>query len=136
MSKRRRKRDVVRNNSTLRSVRFYDPRPDIIHRPVRNVLDMVHKVHLEPQRDIVQGVADNRRFHVSRVDTIPRLNRVPVTEYVPRGKYGQFLGFRDAHNVLTCVRRKQRKQVLFAKRKAGCGGQKKPRWSALSRIRC
>lgn len=45
------------------------------------------------------------------------------------------LTFAAPDRVLICVRRKRRKEVLFAKRKAGKRGQRKPRrnyWSAIS----
>lgn len=37
---------------------------------------------------------------------------------------------------LVCVRRSRRKEVLFAKKKAGKRGQKKPRWSKWSSYKC
>lgn len=38
--------------------------------------------------------------------------------------------------VATCVRRKQRKEVLFAVKKTGKRGQKTPRWRAESKLKC
>lgn len=45
------------------------------------------------------------------------------------------LTFSDPDKVVICVRRKRRKEVLFAKKKAGKTGQRKPRrnyWSSIS----
>lgn len=48
-----------------------------------------------------------------------------------------FLGFQNADKVIVCVRRKTRRQVLFAKNKAGSGKrQKSPRYNSNSNIRC
>lgn len=64
---------------------------------------------------------------------------------VPIGKTGRELlekfpssrvGFTDAKNVLICVRRKQRKEVLHALKKTGKTGQKAPRRSFYSDIQC
>lgn len=35
-----------------------------------------------------------------------------------------------------CERRRRRKEVMFAKRKAGKGGQKRPRWTENSKVNC
>lgn len=45
------------------------------------------------------------------------------------------MGFSDPRT-LVCVRRQMRKQVLFAKRKTGRRGQKKPRFNMFSKISC
>lgn len=46
------------------------------------------------------------------------------------------VAFTQPHNVLVCIRRKQRKEVLHALNKAGKAGQKTPRRSAYSDIQC
>lgn len=46
------------------------------------------------------------------------------------------VAFTAPGETLVCIRRKRRKEVLFAKRKTGKGGQKKPRWSKWSSYRC
>ena len=45
--------------------------------------------------------------------------------------------FVEPWQVITCLRRKIRKEVLFARRKVGKGKRvAKPRWSELSYVRC
>lgn len=46
------------------------------------------------------------------------------------------VGFKEPNKVAVCVRRKQRREVLFAKHKTGRSGQKRPRWNWFSRITC
>lgn len=46
------------------------------------------------------------------------------------------VSFKAPENVMVCVRRKIRKEVIFAKRKAGKVGQKRPRRSFYSSIHC
>lgn len=53
---------------------------------------------------------------------------------VPRGRRYEFLGFDVPSSVLVCVRRKQRRQVLFAKGKNG--RNRRPRWNVTSHIWC
>lgn len=46
------------------------------------------------------------------------------------------VAFGEPENVAVCVRREQRREVLHAKKKTGRRGQKKPRWTKLSRVSC
>lgn len=46
------------------------------------------------------------------------------------------LAFSMPGETLICIRRKRRKEVLFAKRKTGKGGQRRPRRSAYSDTKC
>lgn len=59
----------------------------------------------------------------------------PAPVVTPSGKTGAFLSFNVPPQVMVCVRRKQRKEVLFALGKAG-GRHKSPKWSDESYIRC
>lgn len=55
--------------------------------------------------------------------------------YHPKRYLRQRLGFSIPRRLEVCIRRKVRKEVIFAKRKAGKGGQRKPIrnfWSAIS----
>jgi hypothetical protein len=46
------------------------------------------------------------------------------------------IGFRNAKRILICVRRKVRKEVLFAKKKTGKVGQKRPKFNQYSKVSC
>lgn len=46
------------------------------------------------------------------------------------------MAFTAPGETIVCIRRKRRKEVLFAKRKTGKGGQKKARWSKWSSYKC
>lgn len=46
------------------------------------------------------------------------------------------IAFSAPKETLVCIRRSRRKEVLFAKRKTGKGGQKKPRRSPWSEYKC
>ena len=91
---------------------------------------------------VSEGVADNRRYNPSgasvgrRVLVTPQGHRSTSGQtVVPRGRRFEFLGFDVPSSVLVCVRRKQRRQVIFAKGKNG-RGNKRPRWNATSHIWC
>lgn len=46
------------------------------------------------------------------------------------------LAFTLPGETLVCIRRRRRKEVLFAKRKAGRAGQRRPRRSPFSGVKC
>lgn len=46
------------------------------------------------------------------------------------------VSYKIPSEVTVCVRRSRRRQVMFAKNKAGKAGQKKPHWNSLSRTQC
>lgn len=53
-----------------------------------------------------------------------------------RGRVPYQIAFSAPGETLVCVRRKRRKEVLFAKKKTGKGGQRKARWSKWSVYKC
>lgn len=46
------------------------------------------------------------------------------------------VAFRGAPSVLVCIRRGMRREVLFAKKRAGRAPKRRPRWSVYSKIVC
>lgn len=46
------------------------------------------------------------------------------------------IGFENPSQMVTCVRRGIREEVLHAKRKTGRVGQKRPRFNEFSKVRC
>lgn len=54
----------------------------------------------------------------------------------PTVSFRHDFGFANVSQVITCVRRKIRKQVLHAFKKTGKSGQRTPRYNYLSKVRC
>ncbi|QXP07907.1 MAG: hypothetical protein [Arizlama microvirus] len=71
--------------------------------------------------------------NLNRVSTLPRFYE--VVQPRPR-KIKSKISFQQPDQVLICVRRNQRKEVLHALRKTGQSGQKKPRFNEYSSISC
>ena len=101
---------------------------------------------------VAEGFPDFRQFAFQSFsferDTSQSIVRVPAairsTKYLvappspvvsPAGVHNQYLQFNSPRQVLTCVRRHQRREVLFALNRAG-GGHRKPKWREDSYIRC
>lgn len=97
---------------------------------------------------------DRRTFHfdgpyraATRFSGVPArigLHRAVTRRYSPKKNFSglrpesgrSLVAFRDPDRVLICVRRRQRREVLFARRKTGRGGQKPPKYSWFSRVTC
>lgn len=85
---------------------------------------------------------DRRTYHPegiyrpasSRFQSFHRLE-VPRDSAIGRDPWGR-VAFSSPQNVFVCIRRKIRKEVLHALKKAGKRGQKAPRRSAYSDIQC
>ena len=101
---------------------------------------------------MAEGVVDNRYFAPARRYDVqsqksrqiarkalvlsPSVHLAPSGQLLePSGRFFDRLGFSVPQQVLVCVRRKQRRQVIFAKGKNG-RGNRKPRWNATSHIWC
>lgn len=95
------------------------------------------------RRPNLRQVEDRRQWHPegprrapgARNRFAPRLvtpGWVPLGGDLPTAK----IGFADPLNVAVCVRRKQRREVLFAKHKAGRRGQRRPKRNWFSNIKC
>lgn len=62
----------------------------------------------------------------------PRVKAVMVPKVLKSDRQA----FKAPARVVVCVRRQQRKEVMFAKKKAGRGGQRRPRFNWWSRVTC
>lgn len=90
-------------------------------------------------------VEDRRQYHPWGSWAAPRLSdgspsAVAIADQPPKRKPGRLflpfgLKFGDVKKTLVCVRRKQRREVLFAKGRGG-GGHKKPRRNEWSDVSC
>lgn len=82
-------------------------------------------------RQLVSGPSTTRRkAGVSRA--VRFKSAPPAAVFGPPAK----LEVRNPREVSLCVRRQQRKEVLHARRQTGRGGQRRPRWTALSHVGC
>lgn len=93
-------------------------------------------------------VEDFRRFYPVGIDNVSRTLRSfrsPIALSRPRTHTSYpsrlpsrkaFFSFSDPRRVIICVRRKIRKEVLHALRKSGRSGQRRPRRTTYSNIRC
>lgn len=82
-----------------------------------------------PARSIVSAASPAPRRAIQRAVGVARLlenSRFPTSR----------VRFAEASRVVICVRRKRRKEVLFARRKAGRRGQRRPRRNLWSDVQC
>lgn len=96
--------------------------PEGVSRPARSFNRSRHllTVYKSPHKEITIQGGYQSPFAIKKLfDTVP----VGVQ-------------FQTPYKVLICVRRQQRKEVMFAKNKAGRGGQKSPIYSEYSSVRC
>lgn len=93
----------------------------------------------------MRSVEDRRTYHPDRefrspldVRGVPR-HTLAVPAPQPRSNYSGLpahVAFQAPHDVLVCVRRNTRKEVLHAFKKTGKSGQKRPRRTPFSNIQC
>lgn len=91
-------------------------------------------------------IEDRRTYHPAGIYRNARsFNNSYHTLIIPKRKPSNIkkysypthtIGFKQPDKVLICVRRKQRREILFAKNKTGRGGQKRPHYSYYSTIHC
>lgn len=122
-------------------------------RPLLGRLDKAREMDLE--YGLLDGLSDYRTFHPDwssysgsdgvSIPSFP-VTRVPIrktqyvvgvprSEVVPAGRHAEYLRFALPSQVMICVRRRQRRQVLFALGKGG-SGYRPPEWKEESHIRC
>lgn len=85
---------------------------------------------------------NNANSRTSVWDIQPRAKNPPSRKNALRllsslhGSVPVKIGFEKPDQTLVCVRRNMRREVLFASRKTGKSGQRRPRWTELSNIKC
>lgn len=152
MSRKRRRLPVhTKSPLTQEALQTRDAFLDIARRPVVHLADGALKRDRVTLRSLLnerdyREEEDLRRYHPSvhsrrylRVDgKVAGWRRVPVQSRVPWVREQLRLSFSLPKKTIVCIRRKVRRAVLHALQKTGRGGgpQKRPRWSAASRIRC
>lgn len=119
----------------------------ILSRP----LPRIRPMPVTSVRSQLSEVEDRRRFHPDRVKPVRSLRRhqVPVHLVTPnpkrpgltprashaRGVFSR-MGFSAPKFVAVCIRRHERREVLFAKKRTGKGSRSPKRRGTLSHIRC
>lgn len=129
-----------RSIATLR-VPVFQPLPLFPVSPLGRLSDVEDRrlFHFEgPNRPALLDDGTLARVHV--VDRPKNRNRVKPRAFRFGPKiYSQtkaIVAFEEPERVAVCVRRKARREVLFAKKRAGRGGMRKPRRTWLSKISC
>lgn len=126
--------------ATLR-VPSFQPLPLLPTSPLERLSEVEDRrsFHFEgPNRPALMDDGTMARVHV--VDRPKNRNRVKPRAFRFGPKiYSQtkaVVAFQEPERVAVCVRRKARREVLFAKKRAGRGGMRKPRRTWLSKISC
>lgn len=95
---------------------------------------------LLPAPVVDPAIEDRRRYHPLKEYAPPQATRRYAAGLVLRGAHALQtkapIGFRAPNQVMICVRRKQRKEIMHAKRHAGKGGMRKPKRNIWSDIKC
>lgn len=99
----------------------------ILNRPPVNLDNRTWQPEVHPNRN------RTRSGRIARVKLVSGAHSL----FSPHSQTKARLGFSAPQDVMTCIRRKIRKEVLHAFQKAGKGGrQRKHRYTARSRIKC
>ena len=87
---------------------------------------------------VLSQIEDRRSYHPLRSNRPAATLQAPAARHimVSRPGFPGRLLFRAPAQVVVCVRRKIRKQVIHALRKAGRVGQRRPRFNRFSSVRC
>lgn len=106
-----------------------------VARPMRRRLSLP-LLSIDDRRtfDFEPGSRPARLFSggVASVGLVPNVNRGTSR----KSKVPYQIAFTAPDETLVCVRRKRRKEVLFAKKKTGKRGQRKPRFNMWSKYKC
>lgn len=126
--------------ATLR-VPVFQPLPILQSSPLSRLSEVEDRrlFHFEgPNRPALLDDGTLARTHL--VDRPKNRNRVKPKAFRFGPKfYSQtkaLVAFEEPQRVAVCIRRKARREVLFAKKRAGKGGMRKPRRTWLSKISC
>lgn len=132
-----------RRTDRLTSTPRRDPLYDLVRDPVLPIPRPLPDLRgLEVARALVRSLEDRRTFHPLR-DLRPlgsvrkEARRIRVAPAKTRGLYPSAgLRFSDPKLVAKCVRRKERREVLFASKRTGKGARARRRRDAFSGIGC
>lgn len=137
------RRDHINSSYSIATVRVPDfqPLPLLPTSPLSRLSDIEDRrlFHFEgADRPALLDDGTPARVHV--VDRRKNRNRVKPKAFRFGPKiYSQtkaIVAFQEPERVAVCVRRKARREVLFAKKRAGRGGMRSPKRTWLSKISC
>lgn len=144
MSKvKRRRSSTIRGSSIARRDTFDIAKPTLRRLPRLLPIFVAtsgedHRVHL-PRQSIrrLRSLSGASISPVVRFRSVPR-NVKSIRDVYSRGVASRHMSFDFVlpRSAVVCARRKIRKEVIFAKGKAGRGGQRRPRRNARSYLVC
>lgn len=100
--------------------------PDYFNRPYAGFTSPSHRL-IQPMGRIFPNVNLTKQLNPDRFAHLRNLRMS-----VPQSR----IRFDKPDQVLVCVRRKTRREIMFATKNAGRGGQRRARWNEASRISC
>lgn len=124
-------RRVTRSNANRRLPTFPSPQMDLEDWLNLRQIEDRRTYHPDGPQRSPRSTISTYRLTVPNYGPPPIRSRTPVTDVIPAG-----VAFERPNEVLVCVRRKRRKEVLHALNKTGRGGQKSPRRTPFSDIHC
>lgn len=137
----------VTNDNSNRRLRF--PKLSLNRWSPKNYLTRKLSEHLRPYEDRRQWHPEGanrpaRSFTQTRHRLVPRKSSLYLKAGFQNPVYTQKLfdtipigiGFRTPGKVIICVRRKERREVMFATKKAGKGGQRTRHLNEYSGVKC
>lgn len=138
--KRRQNRNYAIEFPATRNARsFLVPRERGLRKPLANTLLRLRNIEPKSNVETIQP-AERLRLNTrkQRLRSVNRANQLVAdthkTGLISIGDYGKIqVDLPSNHPV--CVKRRERREIIFAKNKAGKGGQKKPKKPELT-IRC
>lgn len=144
----RKRRRTPTNGHRVTSANASDYLTDPSEVRQRSLIDLVINTAPAIRSPLIE-VEDRRNWHpqVTNLMDAPvrssRRARVPLQLAKPLKRWGKphrfnfsRLQFSSPKQVLVCVRRKVRKEVLHALKKSGRGGNRRRRYNSLSQVRC
>lgn len=135
MARRRRRKEPDRRDTTWIANEFSLPRPSrplVVALPDTGpLIEFEDRRRWHPEMDEFRPAVVVPMSSAGLVVPTSRRRQLRARQAVPRG-----LSFRTPKAVVICVRRKRRKEVMFASGRAGKRGQRKPRRSEWSSISC
>lgn len=140
---------MAKRNSARGRVNTYNARQSL---PLSTLVNQL--VHRTLPRQDLRQYEDRREYYPKQLERPARSYRSPKSRVFPvsspqtrrvthtsltSGLFNpsvQTFAFAEPSQVLICERRRARKEVLHALRKAGKVGQKRPRYNDFSKISC